>query len=401
MSAPASLDALRASPNALAAHYTRFRVGERLLFTGHSHQAWPDVARDAQLEAWDDAARDVDDKWARAFEKAERVRRGFAGLLGCAAEEIALGASTHELLVRLLSALPLAKRPRLVTTDGEFHTLRRQLDRLAEARVAEVVKVPAGPVETLAERLGAAVDPRTAAVLLSSVMFGSGRIVPHLGALAARCARQGAELVVDAYHQLGVVPLALDQEGLAGAFVVGGGYKYLQLGEGNCALRVPPSCALLPVVTGWFSEFGALAERPEGAVPFGAGPARWAGATYDPTSHHRAARVFDFFEEQGLSSGFLRTVSQHQMGRLAARFDALDLDPAVIDRERTAPLSALGGFLALRTRHAAALQGALLARGVRADHRGEVLRLGPAPYLSDAQLDLAMDILGDCVRSLA
>src|SRR5216684_8708458 len=30
------------SPEALARHYTRFRVYERLLLTGHSHQAWPD-----------------------------------------------------------------------------------------------------------------------------------------------------------------------------------------------------------------------------------------------------------------------------------------------------------------------------------------------------------------------
>lgn len=71
MSAPAfPLEALRRSPNALAAHYARFGVAERVLLTGHSHQAWPDVAREAQLEAWDDAARDVDEKWERAFAKA-------------------------------------------------------------------------------------------------------------------------------------------------------------------------------------------------------------------------------------------------------------------------------------------------------------------------------------------
>jgi kynureninase len=34
-----SLDALRRSPNALAAHYSAFGVGERVLLTGHSHQA--------------------------------------------------------------------------------------------------------------------------------------------------------------------------------------------------------------------------------------------------------------------------------------------------------------------------------------------------------------------------
>ena len=130
MTAP-TLEALRGTPNALAEHYSRFDVAHRLLLTGHSHQAWPDVAREAQLEAWDDAARDVDDKWARAFAQADLVRAGFARLLGCAPKEVALAASTHELVVRFLSALPLSARPRLVTTDGEFHTLRRQLDRLA------------------------------------------------------------------------------------------------------------------------------------------------------------------------------------------------------------------------------------------------------------------------------
>ena len=39
------------------------------------------------------------------------------------------------------------------------------------------------------------------------------------------------------------------------------------------------------------------------AVGYGVGPARWAGATYDPTSHYRAERVFEFFLEQGLTPG--------------------------------------------------------------------------------------------------
>jgi kynureninase len=40
----------------LAPHYSRFRVTERILLTGHSHQAWPDVSFDAQQRAWLDAA---------------------------------------------------------------------------------------------------------------------------------------------------------------------------------------------------------------------------------------------------------------------------------------------------------------------------------------------------------
>ena len=87
---------------------------------------------------------------------------------------------------------------------------------------------------------------------------------------------------------------------------------YLQLGEGNCVMRVPADCALRPVVSGWFAEFAELAEaRVPGEVRYGAGAARFAGSTYDPTSVYRAASVMDFFSEQGLTPEFLREVSQH------------------------------------------------------------------------------------------
>ncbi|MXW17591.1 MAG: hypothetical protein F4Z83_08630, partial [Gemmatimonadetes bacterium] len=124
----------------LARHYSRFRVSERVLLTGHSHQAWPDVAFEAQQQAWLDAAEHVDDKWNRAFEVADEVRAGYRRLLDDPDGHIALGQNTHELVIRFLSALPLRERPRLVTTDGEFHTIRRQLDRLEEEGI-EVVRV--------------------------------------------------------------------------------------------------------------------------------------------------------------------------------------------------------------------------------------------------------------------
>lgn len=367
----------------LAAHYTHFRVGERLLLTGHSHQAWPDVARAGVVEAWDDAAREVGAKWARAEAKAERLRTGVRELLADPAGAVALGASTHDLLLRFLSALDLRARPRIVTTDAEFHSARHLLDNLATAGL-DVRRVPAHPVATLAERLAAAVDDRTAAVVVSSVLYETSQVVPHLDAVAAGCARTGTELLVDAYHQLGVVPLPLGASGLGEAWVVGGGYKYLQLGEGCCFLRVPPHAAdRRPLVSGWYAD-----ERDP-----------WAGATYDPTSHYRAARVLDFFAEQGLTPSRLREISQHQHRILTTAFDALDLPSAVVTRDRETPAEGFGGFVALRTPHAASLQGALAERGVSADSRGAFLRLGPAPYLREDQLTAAIAALGESVRA--
>lgn len=391
------LDTLRATPNALAGHYSRFGVADRLLLTGHSHQAWPDVAATGQLAAFADAATYVDDKWDAAFAKADRLRTGVRALMADPPAEIALGANTHELVLRFLSALNLVARPRLVTTDGEFHTLRRQLARLGEAGI-DVVRVPAAPVDTLAERMAAAVDDRTAAVLVSAVLFETSRIVPGLAELAGVCARYGAELLVDAYHALGVVPFDVPAAGLADAWVVGGGYKYLQLGEGNCFLRLPGHAdRLRPVITGWYAEFAELSQASGESVGYGPGAIRFAGATYDPTSHYRAVSVLEFFDGAELTVSLLRQVSQHQTTLLAQRFDALDAPDGLVTRDRTTPRSAFGGFLSLRSPHAGALCAALAERGVRTDSRGEYLRFGPAPYLSDRQLTDAMAALGEII----
>ena len=398
MSGALAAEELRRSPNPLARDYARFGVGDRLLLSGHSHQAWPDVAREGQLEAFDDAALAVDDKWERAFAKANVLRDGVRALLGDPGAEIALGANTHELVLRFLSALDLRARPRLVTTDGEFHTLRRQLARLGEDGL-DVVRVAAAPEDTLAERLAAEVDDRTAAVLVSAVLFETARVVPGLGALAETCGLRGAELLVDVYHALGPVPFGIADWGLQRAWVTGGGYKYLQLGEGNCFLRLPPQAAgMRPVITGWFAEFDALAAAPSGgAVGYGRGASRFAGATYDPTSHYRAARVLAFFAQRGLTPELLQRSYRHQVGLLAAEVDALGLPDDALTLDRDAPPEAVGGFLALESPRAGELREALAQRGVMSDSRGSRLRLGPAPYLSDAQLRDAVARLGEAV----
>ncbi|MEO1087021.1 MAG: kynureninase, partial [Acidobacteriota bacterium] len=311
---------------------------------------------------------------------------------------LTLAANTHDLLIRFLSALPLGDRPRLVTTDGEFHTIRRQLERLEEEGL-DVVRISSEDPLSLSERLAGAVDDRTAAVLVSTVLFGSGRIVPGLERALGAAQRHGAELLLDTYHQLAAVPFAIDESGLGAAFAVGGGYKYCQLGEGNCFLRVPPDRDLRPVVTGWFAEFEDLHEAPPGGVAYGAGAAAFAGATYDPTSHYRGAAVFDFFDAHSLDGQFLRQVSQHQVGRLAARFDALDLPPSTVSRP-TVPLEELGAFLTLYSPRASELSDGLRERGVSTDVRGDQLRFGPAPYLCDRQLDDAVAALGEVVRGI-
>src|SRR5437016_6997766 len=112
---------------------------------------------------------------------------------------------------------------------------------------------------------------------------------------------------------------------------------------------------LRPVLTGWFAEFDSLEAARSGSVSYAPGAAAFAGSTYDPTSHYRAAAVFDFHAARGVTPALLREVSRHQVALLAHGFDALDLDPRVVARDRDVPLERVGGFLALRTPRAAEL----------------------------------------------
>ena len=382
----------------LARHYSDFKVTERILLTGHSHQAWPDVAKEGLLECWQDAALAVDEKWGRAFEKADQVRSAFRTLLGGLDGDIALAQNTHDLLVRLLSALDWKHRREVLVTDGEFHTVRRQLLRLEEEGI-RIRRVPSQPTATLGSRLAEQIGPDTALVITSTVFFDSGQIACGLPELAKTCARAEVPLLLDTYHQLNVVPF--NPAGLESTYIIGGGYKYCQFGEGNCFLRSPADCSLRPVVTGWFADFASLEGAPAPRVEYGSHPgARFAGATYDPVSHYRAARVAAFFREQGLDIIRLRRKSQEQISLLAAEFDRLNFPPEKLTRNAKIALESLAGFLALKTPHAKRLHDELRAREIFTDFRGDILRLGPAPYLTDEQLRRAIQTLGQVAQAL-
>jgi kynureninase len=132
-------------------------------------------------------------------------------------------------------------------------------------------------------------------------------------------------------------------------------------------------------------------------VQYGPGAAAFAGATYDPTSHYRGAAVFAFHVEQQLVPDRLRDISRRQVGRLVAGVEALDIDPRALTIEPI-PAERRAGFLALRTPRAVEIARALRSRGVWTDARAGILRLGPAPYLDDGQLDEGVAALGEVVR---
>ncbi|MDI3282048.1 aminotransferase class V-fold PLP-dependent enzyme [Polyangium sp. 15x6] len=380
---------------AFRAAYGHFLKGDRVLLTGHSHQAWPDVARAAMLEAFDDAARLVDDKWSRAvFPKMESVGRRILGRLGFdEGDAITFGKSTHELVTRLLSCFPLASAPRVVTTRSEFHSLHRQLSRLAEDGL-RVTWVDTADRETLVDRFLEAIVPGTSLVALSAVLFEDAFVVPRIGEIAARAVEVGAVPLVDAYHAFNVVPIAWGPAKDA-LFVTAGGYKYAELGEGICFLRSPATTKLRPADTGWFADFSALEGERTEAVGYGPGGARFSGATFDATPVYRADAVLRHWDAFGLDVPALRAISLRQTRRILAKLDAAGLADRVassrVDERR-------GAFVAVRSPGAGNVVERLRAREVFVDSRGELVRIGPAPYLTDDEIDRGTIAVAEEIR---
>ncbi|UTA46825.1 kynureninase [Simiduia sp. 21SJ11W-1] len=392
------LSQLMQTPNVLAQDYQHAAVGARIMLTGHIHQAIPDVAALAYTQHWDCLNRYGEERFEEEFAVVERVRAGFAGLIEAKAANIALATSVHDLFVRFLSALPLQARPKIVASDAEYPSVARQLARLAEAGI-EVVLEPANPASTLVERLARHIDGRTAAICASSVNFETGHQSLELDTLMPLCAAEGVELFVDAYHSINVLSFSVADYNLEQAFVVGGGAKYCQMGSGIAFMHVPPGRDFRPVVTGWFGEYDPVVDSPaQTPLAYADGAVRFGGSSQDMLPVFRAAHVFDFFASRNLTPEFLDEVHHHQLAHLAKCFTDACFAPEQI--ALSTAVEYMGGFLSFNSPHAQQLSEAMRDRGVHTDFRKQWLRMGPAPYLCDEQLEDAIGALAEAVQEV-
>ena len=375
----------------MKSHYSRFLAAApgRLHFAAHSHHPWPDVTRDAQIEAWDDAARLADLKWDRIFGAVAKEARGhIARILDLpAADQIAFAPNTHEFLLRLLSCFPAGQRLKVVTTDSEFLSFSRQMARLEEDDLVHVVRVPTEPFSTFTPRfIEAAETPDVDLVFMSQVFFNSGFVAPDLEAIV-NGASPRAMVVIDGYHGFFAIPTSLRRVADR-MFFLAGGYKYAQSGEGVCFLAVPQGFDRRPLNTGWFAGFGSLETGVFDRVGFSNDGFRFMGATFDPTGLYRFNAVARLFEASGLSvrrvDDHVKALQRRFLSLLEAREDAC-LSPA----DLIAPeggVAGLGHFLTFRRPDAGAIAHGLAAKNVIVDHRGDRLRFGFGAYHDDADV---------------
>ncbi len=379
-------------------HYSRFFAAapKRLHFAAHSHHPWPDVTRDAQIQAWDDAARLADLKWDHIFGSVTpEAQRHIASALDLPGpEQIAFAPNTHDFVVRLLSCLPASRKVRITTTDSEFLSFTRQVARLEEENVVEVTRVPVEPFATFTRRFIEAVrDPGIDLVFFSQVFFNSGFVVRDLEAIVAE-APDHALVAIDGYHGFFAVETSL-RAVADRAFYLAGGYKYAQSGEGVCFLAVPPGFDRRPRNTGWFAGFGSLADGEMTEVGFSNDGFRMMGATFDPVGLYRFNAVARLYASSGLSiasvDAQVKSLQRLFLERLARRAGAsLSASDLIAPAEG---VSLLGHFLTFRRADAGAIAERLAARNVIVDHRGDRLRIGFGGYHDEADVDALLDHL--------
>ena len=379
----------------MKSHYSRFFAAApgRLHFAAHSHHPWPDVTRDAQIEAWDDAARMADLKWDWVFgEIVVGAQNHIARVLDLPeARQIAFAPNTHEFVLRLLSCFPPGRRLKVVTTDSEFLSFSRQIARLEEEKLVELVRVPAEPFSTFTERfIEAARAADNDLVFFSQVFFNSGYVVRDFETIV-NAAASSALVVIDGYHAFFAIPTSL-RKVADRAFFLAGGYKYAQSGEGVCFLSVPRGFPERPLNTGWFAGFGSLEGGEFDRVPFSNDGFRFMGATFDPTGLYRFNAVARLFESQRLTvaavDDHVKSLQRLFLERLGEREGA-----SLSVRDLIAPedgISGLGHFLTFRRSDAGTIADRLAARNVIVDHRGDRLRFGFGMYHDAADVELLL-----------
>ena len=359
----------------------------RLHFAAHSHHLWPDASRAGQIACWQDAARLADRKWDRVMGQIWPAAQAevAAELGGPKPSQIVFAGNTHDFLVRLHAACPRsAGGPlRVLMSDGEFHSARRQMARWVESGEIALMLVAAEPFDDFTGRFLAAASADHDLILCSHVLFGSGRIFDGVDRLAALARPQGPWVVIDGYHAFMALEAPLSAEAARSVFYLGGGYKYAMAGEGMGFMACPPGFGPRPPVTGWYAEFDDLS-LPPGMVGYAPDAMRFMGATFDPSALYRFLAVRRMLAVEGLDTA-----------RISARVAELQrvlLDAtaatALGEAELLNPLDGAchARFLALRDPRAGAWCQALMARNIVTDVRGDVLRIGFGLYHDDEDI---------------
>ena len=343
------------------------------------------AAAERYLDSWNSSGMD----WDAWMSEVSLAKAEFAKLIGATADDIAVFSSVSEAASAVASALPLqGRRTNIVVSDAEFPTVahvwlaqERRGGRVSWAPVRDDADVSA---------YDALVDDQTALVSACHAYYMNGLIQdsPRIAAIARDA---GALSFVDAYQSLGSV--SLDVRALGVDFLASGNLKFLMGIPGIAFLYVRPEIVdkLQPSVTGWFGRVNPFA--------FDARSLDWS-----PT-----ASRFDTGTPPVINAYVARAGMEiiNALGPSNIRAWLVELGQRLIDGGRARGLVLHGsGDMRRKTATTAfvvgdshAVEHAMRERGVIASARGDVIRLAPHFYSTTDDVDRALDVLAEVVRT--
>jgi len=307
------------------------------------------------------------------------LKRSFARLAGCDADEVAITTNISIAISTIASALDLSERPKVVLSELDFPTDGHVwLAQRARGVEVEWLRSPDGLTIPL-EAYERAIDDRTAVVMVNRVLYRSSALADAKE--ICRIARErGALSFVDDYHGLGIVPLDLHDLGCD--LYTAGVLKWMCGGPGLAFLYARRDLLprLEPGVTGWFATrepFSFDLERLE----------------YHPSARrleHGTPPAPVVFLAQGgvdLISEVTPELIRRLQGELTDHVIAL-ADEARLPVRTPRDREARGGVVNVGLGpDAGRICHALLARDVCTDFRGDGLRISPHFFNTEADVE--------------
>jgi kynureninase len=286
----------------------------------------------------------------------------------------------------LLSCCSTEHPPRVLTTNGEFHSFRRQSKRLAEDALIALHAVPTEPFATLAERLAAAARGLAPDfVYVSQVLYSSGFALADLPGLVATLAAPDRLVVIDGYH--GFLARPTDLSAIADR-----AFYMAAVTNMRWRVKAPASCIARPVslharATPGGLQASALFQLPTTAYPIrpmdGVSPARPL-----TTALYRLRAVLEWLAAESIDAALAHAHAVALQTQFMAAMAAHSVGPFGAER-LVVPLSepARGNFLTFEHPEAVQWYQRLHAARIVTDVRGTRLRLGFGLYHTSSDVE--------------
>lgn len=361
--------------------------GDQLHFAAHSHHPWPDCTFEAHKQYWLDSAKLLDTKWNYIFsEVIPKTQKNISEILNLSHPEmITMAPNTHEFVLRLFSCFE-KDSIKVLTTDSEFHSFKRQLQRLQETKRVEAKIIPVEPYETFEERWSYEIEnSKFDMIFTSQVFFNSGLTCPALDTWVPDVPTD-TMIVIDGYHAFCAVPTDLKNFENR-IFYVAGGYKYAQGGEGICFLVVPKNSKLRPVNTGWFASYETLSGQASKEVQYSDNGMRFAGSTFDASGCYRFNSVIETFKKAKLD---FKSIHNKVLGLKKYFVQGLEKNPNSFLKVSDIIENPDAHFITFRTNFANEIEHILLKNNIIVDSRGDRLRFGFGLYHDFKDIDLLL-----------